>query len=109
MFVAQGKAARPQPWDESRVMEGAPRGESGRASRRDRAQQDEGGAGMDSVSVSVSVSVRAKTSGQLQTHLRLRLHLPLKRRNKRFLLRLFNSSTIQLFNLSPSPSGAECL
>ena len=56
----------------------------------------------------VSVSVRAKNSDQLQTHLRLRLHLPLKRRHERFLLRPFNSSTLQLFNSSiflPAPAG----
>src|SRR5690606_34930336 len=45
ILVAQGKAARPQPWDESRVMEGAPQGILNRGTPRLGAQCGNGGSG----------------------------------------------------------------
>ena len=45
ILVAQGKAARPQPWDECRVMEGAPKGILNRGTPHIGAQCGNGGSG----------------------------------------------------------------
>src|SRR5690606_41999442 len=63
MLVAQGKAARPQPWDESRVIEGAPQGVCFRGTPRPGAQRGDGGAGEDYESERECVRERRMRTG----------------------------------------------
>src|SRR5690606_13387732 len=98
ILVAQGKAARPQPWDESRVIEGAPQGMCFRGTPRPGAQHGNGGIGAhyqsecECESEELRPAADASASATASAYEKAAQAVPAQT------IQLFNSSTLQSFS-----------
>src|SRR5690606_16174328 len=103
MFVAQGKAARPQPWDERRVIEGAPKGVWFRGAPCPGAQHGNGGIGAHYQSECECESEELRPAADASASATASAYEKAAQAVSAQIIQLFNSSTLQLF--LPAPAG----
>src|SRR5690606_7166330 len=103
MVVARGKAARPQPWDESRVIEGAPQGILNRGTPHIGAQHGNGGSEHINQSECECESEELRPAANAYASATASAPEKTARTVPAQTIQLFNSSTLQLF--LPAPAG----